>query len=477
MKNIIRAISKSKALFILWIFIIAYIAYFSYFTILRFKTLYAAYYDLGIMDQTVYNTFRALKTGDFSRFLEMTNTIGPEQIKRMAIHNDILLALLAPFYFIFAGPATLLVIQTVVLASGALAIFKIGQLIFSKVKSKDLLSLIFALAYLLYPPMQRTNIFDFHSVTLATGFLLWMFYFFIKGNLPASFLFFALSLFTKEQIPLTMMVFGAYAIYHGWKLKEPKKIKYGAIIAIISLLWFVVSMKIIIPGARGSEHFALDYYSDLKNAFTYIFRARTYDYLFSLLGPLAFLSLLSPLQFLIAAPEFAINILSKNVNMTNVIYHYTAVITPFVFLSAIYAAKLIVEKTKKTFIVILLIGIATGISVWTKSPLPFAKTKVIHPFLYPQAEMIDVEFWAKTLKDENLKISATCHLAPFFTDRKYFYYFSKYYDLADYIVVRINEIYNYPEKNELIPVYEKLASDKRFELIYNKDNFKVFKKI
>jgi len=470
----------SKSFFILGIFILAYTVYFSVLTVMRYKTLYASYYDLGIMHQTVYNTFRALQIGDFSRFLEMTNTIGPEQIKRMAIHNDILLAFLAPFYFIFSGPATLLVIQTVVLASGALAIFKIGQIVFSKIKEKELLSLVFSLAYLFYPPMQKANVFDFHAVTLSTAFLLWMFYFFLKNKFYLSFLFFFLSIFTKEQLPLTTGFFGAFIIYNGWKNKETKKIRFGIIIAVLSFIWFVLSMSVIIPYFRGSQHFALDYYTDLKNPFNvfkYVFRIRTWQYFFLLLGPISFLSLLSPIYLFIALPEFGINILSRSVNMTNIYYHYTSVITPFIFISAIYGTRFFCEKTKRVRLIIFLIVVFTTIFAYIKGPLFFSNEKEIHPFLYPQKEIADVEFWAKTLKNENLKISSTGQLSPFFTSRRYFYTFSKYYDLSDYIIVRINEIYDYPERNELIPVYEKLVGDKRYELIYNKDNFKVFKKI
>src|SRR3989344_3929917 len=126
---------KYKYNIALWVFIFAYILYFSYFTVLRYKTLYASYYDLGIMHQTIFNTYSALKTGDWSRFLELTDPINPLQIKRLAIHNDVLLALLSPFYFLHSGPETILILQSIVLGLGALAIFKIALLIIKKNKS------------------------------------------------------------------------------------------------------------------------------------------------------------------------------------------------------------------------------------------------------------------------------------------------------------------------------------------------------
>src|SRR5438046_1541845 len=88
-----------------------------------------------------------------------------------------------------------------------------------------------------------------------------------------------------------------------------------------------------------------------------------------------------------------------------------------------------------------------------------------------------MDYWANKLKDEKIKVSTTGQLSPFFTSRRYFYTFSQYYYLADYVVLRPNEIYNYPEKDVLIPVYEKLVADKNYQLIYKKDNFEVYKRI
>lgn len=108
-----------------WVIIVVSIAviiftlYFSLFTIARMRAMYANYYDLGIMHQATYNSYQAIVTGDWSRILEQTNPFGPEQIKRMAIHTDFLLALLAPFYIFYQGAETLLVIQSIIVALGA----------------------------------------------------------------------------------------------------------------------------------------------------------------------------------------------------------------------------------------------------------------------------------------------------------------------------------------------------------------------
>ena len=155
--RIVRFVAHYWSHIILGLLIVGYIGYFSFFTIMRYRTLYAHYFDLGIMQQTVYNTFMAIKTGDYSRFLEMTNPQGYTQVKRMSVHNDILLAFLAPFYFLYSGPETLLVIQSVVLGLGALIVYALGLHVFGKDTRARLIAVFFAFAYLMYPPLQRAN--------------------------------------------------------------------------------------------------------------------------------------------------------------------------------------------------------------------------------------------------------------------------------------------------------------------------------
>lgn len=493
-----RALKKLlRSSTILWAMIIVYAVYFSYYTILRYQTLYASYFDLGIMHQTVYNTFAALRDGTYSRLLQLTDPMGVEQIKRMAVHNDVTLALLAPFYFINSTPSMLLVIQSVVVALGALAIYLITRYVFEKNSYKNILALTFSFAYLMNPILQRANIYDFHAVVLATTTLLFMFYFYKKKRYVTSFFFLILSLTTKEQVSLTAFFFGAYALWESHK--DKKSYVFPILTILTSLIWFVGSIFYLIPFFRGRNHFAVSRYSDfgdseaniliglVKNPLIVlqrVFHIDTLKYFLYLLGPVGFLSALAPILLFIAAPEFGINLLSGNWNMRNIIYQYTAVIQPFVFISAIYGAAALIAFLKKRYkrlqaerVIVMYVLAATVLFAWWKGPLPFSLEKEVHPFEYAQKEAGDTRFWAGILKDEDLKIMTTGQLAPFFTSREYYYTFSDAYPRTDYVVLRLNEIYNYSERAALIPVYEKLKKDPRYKLIFYKDNFEVYKKI
>ena len=440
--------------------------------------MYANYFDLGIMHHVVYNSYKALQTGEWTRFLEHTDPTGPTQLVRSAVHNDIILGLFSPLYFLYQSPEVLLLIQSVVLGLGALAVYGIGIYVLKK----ELPTLIFAICYLLYVPLQYTNRFDFHSVVLATPFILFMFYFWLIKKYRWSFVFLLLSLFTKEQVGLTTAGMGGYMLLSSNfksqisnKIKN-QNIKFSKLVIITSLVWVALSFFVIIPYFRGAEHFATERYQNIDVIQT-LFRQSTWDYIWNLFAPLGFLSLLSP-TILIALPEFAVNLLSQDANMRNIVFHYTAVITPFVFISAIYGLKRVNELTSSRVasIFLTLMVLATMWFSYNKSPLPYSQQKDMYVFNY-QKNADDAKYWAARLKDDSIAVSATGNVGTFLSSRRKFYYFSKYYDQADYVIIRPNEIYSYHDKESLIPVYGQLVRDSRYVLVEKRENFEVYKRI
>lgn len=510
-------IRKELPFLLLGIAIIAYSIYFSFFTILRNEKMYAHYFDLGIMHQTVHNTYMSLKTGDVSRFLELTDPHDTDhQVKRMSVHNDILLAFLAPFYFIHDGPETLLVIQALGVAFGALFVFLITEKVLVYMNTSKIsrvmmdkagwIAFALGISYLLYPPLQKAVTFEFHAVTLATTLLLGMYYFWLIKKYIWSFLFAVLAIFSKEQVGLVTGFFALYAFITNDELRitrlitieELRKKKeelyknkdgiFAVLLGMVSLVWVVLSMKFIIPGFRGSAHFGSDYYSYITDAplriFPAVFRVQSFSYLSELLSPVGFLSVFAPLQLFIAAPEFGVVLLSANENMRNTYFHYHTVIDAFIFIAAIYGVKNIDSLYKKLtgnrvpfLLLIIYILIPAFISSYTLSSLPWAKTADTYPWKQMPAMVDDMRYWREYLQNDHIKVSSTGHLAPHFTSRRYFYDFSWKYTKADYVLIDTHEVQYGYLKEQTIPAYQDLQNDKRYVKIYNKDGLEVYKKI
>lgn len=472
---------------ILGVLIFIYIVYFSFASIARHNAYYTNYYDLAIMDQTVYNTFKG-------RFLELTDPEGVNNIKRMAIHNDFFLALLAPFYYIYQGPETLLLIQTIIIAFGALGLYLLGN----RVLKNKWISILFAFTYLMFVPLQRANLFDFHAVSVAPTFLIFMFYFGMTKWYFWSFIFALLAISTKEQVALSCAMYGLYLIFPNFrKNQDRKQAIFGASLIFLSILWVSVIYFLIIPtfGKNGS-HFAMYRYSHLGSStpdiiinvlfrpfdtLGFLFVIDTARYFWFLYGPTLFLSFLSPSIAIIPIFDFAINLLSNDGNMKNIIFQYTSVITPFVFISAIFGFAKIREKLPQISIKIIsyLIIISTvGFSL-VKGPLPWSQEADGYYPTYLAEDVLKIDKWRQELKDENLVLSTTPSLSSHFSHRKILYVFDERFEGSDYIVITLSDIltrrYPYDEKIDI--AYLALQKSKLFERIYKFNDLEVYKKI
>lgn len=289
-------------------------------------------FDLGNMDQAAWNTMQG-------RWLEFSNWEGGTT--RLAAHVEPTFILVAQLYRFYSDPKLLLVLQALVLSSGALPAFWLAR---DRLKN-DFAGMAFAGAYLLAPPLQAANLADFHPVTLSSALLLFAFYFVSRGHYRAFFLTAVIAMGTKEQVPLSVMLIGFYI----WWFKKERF--WGLLTVVVGALWALLAFGVVIPhfnpqGASpyvgryrylgGStreiiSHLLLRPWEILPN----ILEADKVDYLHSLLRPLLYLPLISPVTLIFALPDLTINLLSNFPQMHSLRAHYGAVLVPYLIISAI----------------------------------------------------------------------------------------------------------------------------------------------
>lgn len=487
MQNEKLKISKKnhKYLILLFIIIGVFVVYFSYLAILRYRTLNSHYYDLGIMNQVVYNTSRG-------RILQMSDQTLKKNVNRLAVHFDPILVLLAPFYWIYPSPDVLLVTQTIIVGLGALGVYLIAK----KILGKDLIALIFSVSYLFYFPVQRVVLFDFHAVSFATTFLLFAIYFYLSKNYKSYFIFIFLSLLTKEHVGLTVFLLGIYLFF----IKKEKKV--GLITAIVGAVFFIATVYFIIPHFRGDVHFARSYFVGIRQRKATIIK-EGFLYIEQLLLP-NFYSLFSPFALLISSPEWLINILSINNNMRAIFFHYNSVIVPFIFYSLIEGFKnfnrLIKSKSWRVIFFSLFLFLNLR-SIYLYNPLPFSFLKQPVKFeKISETTLASIKLWQEKLKDEKIKVSTTPRLAPFFTNRQYYHNFlfdPAYpsmgltdddiiktiddYKMADYVIIYRPEIGDIDKGGLLVEFYQRLREDGNYQMIFSDNldekSIEVYKKI
>ncbi len=297
-------------------------------------------FDLGNMDQAVWNTAQG-------RWFQFTNWEGGTS--RLAAHVEPILIPISLLYRLYSSPATLLVLQSVVISLGALPAFWLAR---EKLRN-DFAAVSFASAYLLAPALEVANLHDFHPVALASSLLLFAFYF-VHRRWYVPFLIAALlAMGTKEQVPLSVAMLGIYIF-----LVQRRRF-WGGLTVFLAVAWLAGAFLVIIPRFSATGTYAYlsryDYLGAspgeiLSNLVLHpgdviprLAEPAKANYLLGLFGPLAFLPLLSPATLLMALPDLAINLLSNFPEMYGLSAHYGAVIVPFLIVSAVYGAELLVR--------------------------------------------------------------------------------------------------------------------------------------
>ena len=317
-----------------WLLLLAVVTYailFSDLTLTRYAAFQARALDMGNLHQTVWNTAQ----GDF---FHMTNQ--PGIINRLSLHVEPILLPIAALYWLHDGPETLLILQSVVVALGALPLFALAKL---KLHN-EWIALCFGVAFLLNPSIQAANWLEFHPVTLAPTFLMAAFYFLIAKRTGWYALFALLAASCKEEMGLLLFMIGLYAFL--WL----RRYRLGLVTMVLSLGWSLTAVLVIQQlFADGNIHWSRYEYlgaTPIQKVIALLTqpgvvlaqlqRADALGYLWEALQPVGWMALLAPEVLMLALPSLAINLLADFPPMHEVYtLIYVAPIVPFVMLASV----------------------------------------------------------------------------------------------------------------------------------------------
>lgn len=288
-------------------------------------------YDLGNMVQAVYNTAHG-------HVLEVTGADG-KQFVRLGAHVDPILVFFALPWLVWPSPKMLLVLQAVIVAGSVWPAYRLGLRFLKDVRAAALC----AAALLLYPPLQFTVLNEFHPITLAIPLLLFAFLYLEEDRLWWALPFLVLAAICKEDVPLVIIVMGAYFALR-------KRAWWPLLISAAATAYFLLAVLVVIPHYNpGGSPFINRYTATgstpgdvvrelLGNPGTTAGKLSEWSnvrYLLQLLWPFAFMPVLSPLTALIALPEYLLNGLSTVVFQRYISFHYVAAEVPFLFAAAL----------------------------------------------------------------------------------------------------------------------------------------------
>jgi uncharacterized membrane protein len=322
-------------------------------------------FDLGIYDQAAWLLSRARDPFVTVRGLEA-----------FGHHVNVILFVFAPFYRLGAGPHFLLFVQVAAQASGACAVFLLARDRLADRWPAAALGVV----YLLHPTSQWLVWEFFHPDAVSIGPLLFA-YWAARERRWKWFAFAAvLAAMCKEDVALVLVVIGLLIALRG-----DRRIGFG--VSLCSLGWYVVATRVVIPWQNGIGPFYDSFFGTLgttPSGVAYnVFRhpgaawdvVRHHDrleYLWRMLGPLAFVPLLSPSTFAIAVPMLAVDLLTSFPYARDAHFHYSAlVLVGFMIATVEGVARLPTIQIRRALVGMIVATSLLATVTW--GPLPISR--------------------------------------------------------------------------------------------------------
>jgi uncharacterized membrane protein len=458
----------------------AHAAGYASLSILRHRAFNTGRFDLGNMVQAIWATAH----GDF---LQVTDLHG-EQISRLGVHFDPILAGFAPLWLIWPSPDVLLITQAAAIALGAFPVFWLAR----KHLGSERPALGFALAYLLYPATQWLVLNEFHPVALACPLLLFAVWYLDEDRLLPFAACALLAVTTKEQVPLVVAGLGL------WYAVSRRRWWVGGTIAAAGVVTALVAVEVIVPhfNPQGHSSFYGRYrevggspgglvrtlFTDPMRVLTEAFSMRDLDYLFRLLVPLAGLCFLAPLMLVAALPELATNLLSATKTQTSIHFHYTAAEIPVFVTAAVLGAARIVKRRPELTVTLGVVAAAFALTAsYTMGAMPLWRELPGGERLQSRDSFISrhdrIAGEAIRLIPQGAVVSASNSLGAHLSARRRVLSFPL---LADATWVAVDEIRpSFADRNEPARAVERLKSLRRnraWRLVFERDGILIFQR-
>jgi len=207
---------------------------------------------------------------------------------------------------------------------------------------------LFMVALLLWhPTFQYIVLYEFDMLRFSIPITFWMLYFWKRQKIGLYFLFVILAVLVREEMGLTIMMFGIYLLCFE------KRRKVGIVTSIIGLSAFVIITQMVMPALRtgdGYEHIAIggcfstfggDTFGEIiMNIFKHpiqtliiVLKPIKLANLFMLFLPLLFIPLLAPTVLINTLANFGVLSLSESHLHLSYMLFYVSPSIPFIFLA------------------------------------------------------------------------------------------------------------------------------------------------
>lgn len=311
---------------------LVFVAVLGSLAVLRHRTLHSHAFDLGLYHQVVWTTSRG-------HFFETSykSTIENGLRHHLGDHVELILLGIAPLLRVYSGAETLVVVQAVFLGLTGVILFLFAMAVGTGAPAALLLQLLFYL----HPAIQGPALFDFHPLVLAPAGLAAALLAAEKERWWAFWIAVAVALSCREQVALGA---AALAVFVLVRKRRPLA---AASLVLVAAGWLQFSVGIVIPRLHPdgeAKHFVAKFghlgptpteaVTNLLASPRLTFQRLTEE------GRLAYIAqvfrhsggpmfLLAPEVAVLAAPELAINLLSRESAQRVIFLQYASSVATF----------------------------------------------------------------------------------------------------------------------------------------------------
>lgn len=441
----------------------------------RFWQYEVFYFDFGIFDTAIWSVSRLS--------IPVIDHIALGETIIFADHFSPSIFILSPLFWFFPYSELLLAAQASMVAASGFVLFLMAR----QVLKNAFYAISIMSAYFLFVGLQNAVITDFHEVTIATLFLMLAFLCIVKQKKKMYFLCLLIFLGFKESLFLVGigMSIALFFIQPSWR-----KFAYGTF--LISILWGIISIKLVIPFFSGGTYFYEPQLSPNPVAILSSFfdsPVKQYTLLYTFLS-FGFLPILSLAFWPLIFQDFLVRFYPTNFGTRwDLGLHYSALIAVIMGIATIYSVAFLKKRLNpKVMLIIMIIFVMNAIFFYRfilRGPFGLS----YNPAFYMHTK--NFAFLDKIIKKIPLNASVMTqnNLAPHFSHQKVWLLQSsgsligqEHYTQKkpDYILIdnRTGQNpNNYWGVKDMDFLLNTLRNDKKYELIYESNGQFLFEKV
>ncbi len=315
----------------------------TYLTWVRYEVLRAPTFDMGVNLQimsSILSTGLPLETPNWaiSKGAVSTNYFG--------VHFSPVRYLLAGAYWIYPSAETLLFLQALFVALGAVPLYKLSQHLLQDERTSVLVSL----AYLFFPPLIMSNLFDFHEEALIPFLLVSAYYLYVTRQYTKALVLFIVTFMVQEAATALIFAVALQLLLLNWEdfrlLLTQHRWTRGTALAVALLLAspaaFLLENLLFVtlnPIAGFVPTAPTAYALSLSNFFLYLPQKTAYWII--ILGLTMFLPLLSRRTLVTMVPWFVVSVFSRNSVFSQLYWQYIFLVVFALFIGVIYGLRIL----------------------------------------------------------------------------------------------------------------------------------------